>query len=459
MVILAAGKGTRMFSKKPKVLHTIAGTPLIGHVLESALTLAAQKTHIVVGYGSDQIYTYFKENRPEQNVIWSVQDKQLGTGHALQQACPNIDHDATNNQVLILYGDVPLIRPETLASLLSDADDKKVSLLTLITTKNRGLGRILRNDSDEVIAIVEEKDATDAQKKITEVNSGIMAVPASLLEPFLRRIENKNKQSEYYLTDIIELAVTDGYKINALTIDDEMEVQGINDKTQLALVERHYQMEIVDRLAEEGVTLRDPRRVDVRGELICGEDVVIDVNVLFEGSVTLGNNVIIGPNVSIKDSTIGPDTKILSGTIIENSKVGSETIIGPYARLRPGTVLKNKVKVGNFVETKKVVIGEGSKASHLAYIGDAEIGENCNIGAGTIFCNYDGANKHKTILGDNVFIGSNSTLVAPVTLLDNAFVAAGSTVTVEVPEGSLAVSRGKQRNISGWKRPTKPSGG
>jgi bifunctional UDP-N-acetylglucosamine pyrophosphorylase/glucosamine-1-phosphate N-acetyltransferase len=261
------------------------------------------------------------------------------------------------------------------------------------------------------------------------------------------------------LTDIIELAVTDGYKINALTIDDEMEVQGINDKTQLALVERHYQMEIVDRLAEEGVTLRDPRRVDVRGELICGEDVVIDVNVLFEGSVTLGNNVIIGPNVSIKDSTIGPDTKILSGTIIENSKVGSETIIGPYARLRPGTVLKNKVKVGNFVETKKVVIGEGSKASHLAYIGDAEIGENCNIGAGTIFCNYDGANKHKTILGDNVFIGSNSTLVAPVTILDNAFVAAGSTVTVEVPEGSLAVSRGKQRNISGWKRPTKPSGG
>ena len=459
VVILAAGKGTRMSSKKPKVLHTIAGMPLIGHVLDSALTLDAQRIHIVVGYGSDQIYTYFKESRPDQNVIWSLQDEQLGTAHAVQQACPNIDHGATNNQVLILYGDVPLIRPETLASLLSGANDNKVSLLTLITAKNSGLGRILRNHSEKVIAIVEEKDATEAQKKITEVNSGIMAIPSSLLEPFIRRIENKNNQTEYYLTDIIELAVTDGYKINALTINDEMEVQGINDKTQLALVERHYQMGIVNRLLEDGVTLRDPGRVDVRGELVCGEDVVIDVNALFEGSVTLGDNVTIGPNVSIKDSTIGSGTEILSGTIIENSEIGSEAIIGPYARLRPGTVLKNKVKVGNFVETKKVVIGEGSKASHLAYIGDAEIGQNCNIGAGAIFCNYDGANKHKTILGDNVFIGSNSTLVAPVTLLDNAFVAAGSTVNVEVPEGSLAVSRVKQRNISGWKRPTKRSGG
>jgi bifunctional UDP-N-acetylglucosamine pyrophosphorylase / glucosamine-1-phosphate N-acetyltransferase len=354
-----------------------------------------------------------------------------------------------------LYGDVPLITPETLTKLLDRADKSSLSLLTLLTTNNRGLGRIIRNELNSVIAIVEERDATEQQKQITEVNSGIMAVPALKLKEWLQSINKANNQSEYYLTDIVALAAKEGCRINPLAIEDEFEVQGVNDKTQLALLERHLQMTNNKKLLEQGVTLRDPARVDVRGELSCGKDVVIDVNVIFEGRVFIGDNVSIGANVIVKDSSIGDGSKILAGTNIDGAEIKKTTSIGPSARIRPGTVLNNNVKIGNFVETKNVLIGEGSKANHLAYIGDAEIGEGCNIGAGTIFCNYDGANKHKTILGNNVFIGSNTVLVAPLNIADNAFVAAGSAINCDVPNDSLALARGKQRNIAGWKRPTK----
>ena len=429
VVILAAGKGTRMLSKKSKVLHTIAGIPLLEHVLNSALSLGANKIHIVVGYGSDEIYNYFEKKLPDHEILWALQKNRLGTAHAVQQACPAIDAEASTNQVLILYGDVPLIQPDTLKNLLSRAKDNNISLLTLTTTENKGLGRIIRNKSGQVTAIIEEKDADEGQKKITEVNSGIMVLPAARLESWLGRIENTNKQLEYYLTDLIKIAVADGYEVTAVNTQDKLEVKGVN--------------------------LREPARVDVRGDLTCGQDVEIDVNTVFEGVVKLADNVIIGTNVSIKDSTIGEGSKILSGTIIEGADVGSKANIGPHARIRPGTVINNNVKVGNFVEIKKSVLGEGSKANHLAYIGDAEIGDNCNIGAGTIFCNYDGANKHTTVLGNDVFIGSNSVLVAPVQLSDNAFVAAGSAINANVPKNNLAVGRGKQRNISGWKRPIK----
>mgnify|MGYP001368222754 CR=1 FL=1 len=330
-----------------------------------------------------------------------------------------------------------------------------LSLITLTTANNDGLGRVIRDESNQVSAVVEQKDASSEQQKITEVNSGIMALPAKRLPGWLARLDNANKQAEYYLTDIIALAVQDGCKINALNIGDENEVQGVNDKTQLARLERHLQMINISKLLEQGVTLRDPERVDVRGELTCGQDVEIDVNVIFEGSVKIGNNVSIGANVIIKDSTIGDGSEILANSNIDGSEIGLNAAIGPFARIRPGTVLHNQVKIGNFVETKNAIIGEGSKANHLAYIGDAEIGENCNIGAGTIFCNYDGANKNKSILGNNVFIGSNSVLIAPVNLADNAFVAAGSAINNDVPSDNLAVARSKQRTIAGWKRPTK----
>ena len=458
VIILAAGKGTRMFSNKPKVLHTIAGKPMLEHVLDSALALGPSKVHVVIGYGSDEIYSFFEKTQSGQEVFWALQEEQLGTAHAVQQASSAIDADAEDNQVLILYGDVPLIQPDTLRKLLSGANDKNISLITLTTNNNKGLGRILRNESGQVTGIIEERDADKAQREITEVNSGIMAIPAVRLKSWLDRVKNTNKQSEYYLTDLVGLAVADGYEVNTVTTADILEVQGVNDKAQLALMERHYQMRNNKKLLEQGVTMCDPGRVDVRGTLNCGKDVTIDVNVIFEGAVNLGDNVTIAPNVIIKNSTIAEGSNILAGSIIEDSKIGRETNIGPYARVRPGTIIKNKAKVGNFVEIKKSTLGEGTKANHLAYIGDAEIGDNCNIGAGTIFCNYDGANKHKTILGDNVFIGSNSVLVAPIKLSDNAFVAAGSTVNVDVPEEHLAVGRAKQRNVSGWKRPVKKTG-
>lgn len=455
VVILAAGKGTRMNSALPKVMHTIGGKPMLGHVVNTASRLAPKSIHIVIGFGADLVQSAFSDHPSGDAIQWAVQAEQLGTGHAVEQTLPNIELSAPNNPILVLFGDVPLIRERTLEKVLDACTDDSVSLLTVNTNQPEGLGRIIRNDKGEVIAIIEERDATAEQKQITEVNSGIMAIPAIRLQKWLGELQDNNDQQEFYLTDIVALAVKDSCKVTATSIADEMEVMGVNDKSQLAQLERHFQMTTAEQLLNEGVTIRDPARLDIRGDVSCGKDTEIDCNVILEGTVSIGSNVSIGANVIIKDSTIADGVKVLPGTLIEESTVGKNASVGPMARIRPGTELGEETKIGNFVETKNAKVGNGSKASHLAYLGDVELGENCNIGAGTIVCNYDGVNKHKTKLGDNVFVGSNSVLVAPVELEDNAFVAAGSAVNTTVPKDSLAVGRAKQRNISGWKRPKK----
>lgn len=455
VVILAAGKGTRMNSSSPKVLHEIGGRPMLSHVIRSALELEPDKIHIVVGYGADQVATKIEDEFSDVPVNWVTQSQQLGTGHALQQALPDINTDSDENPVLVLFGDVPLIRKETLSAMLLEPQADVLSLLTFEASPPTGFGRIKRDSDGAVTAIIEERDASAAQKLISEVNSGIMAIPAQALPSWLQSLGNNNDQGEYYLTDIIALAHSEGVTIRAFMAQDEMEVMGVNNKVQLALLERHLQKTLAKELMEAGVTLRDPARIDVRGTLRCGQDVVVDVNTVFEGKVTLGDGVSIGPNCVIKNASIAAGTVILAGTNIEDAEIGPQASIGPLARLRPGTELGANTKIGNFVETKNVIMGEGSKANHLAYLGDVELGSGCNIGAGTIVCNYDGVSKHKTKLGDNVFIGSNSVLIAPVKLADNAFVAAGSAVTSDVPADSLAVARGKQRVIARWKRPRK----
>lgn len=453
IVILAAGKGTRMNSNLPKVLHRIGGDSMLGHVLSAASQLQAAKTHIVVGYGADEIRENFADRADLQ---WAMQEQQLGTGHAVMQAMPGVDVSDSDKKIQVLYGDVPLINFDTLSKLVQQSETNTLSILTLVTDRPTGLGRIVRDDGGKILAIVEEKDASEEQKQIKEINTGIMVISAPKLNFWLDALCNDNAQGEYYLTDVVAMAAADAdCALAAMVINDENEVQGVNDKAQLATLERHYQMNKADQLLEAGVLLRDPSRIDIRGELTTGSDVEIDINALFEGKVTLGNGVKVGANVCIKDSTIADNAHILPGSIIEGADIGERASVGPYARIRPGTVLKQDTKIGNFVETKNAIIGKGSKASHLAYIGDAELGENVNIGAGTIFCNYDGVSKHKTLIGNNVFIGSNSVLVAPVKLADNAFVAAGSSVNSDVPADTLAVGRAKQRNISGWKRPTK----
>lgn len=453
IVILAAGKGTRMNSNLPKVLHRIGGDSMLGHVLSAASQLQAAKTHIVVGYGADEIRENFADRADLQ---WAMQEQQLGTGHAVMQAMPGVDVSDSDKKILVLYGDVPLINFDTLSKLVQQSETNTLSILTLVTDRPTGLGRIVRDDGGKILAIVEEKDASEEQKQIKEINTGIMVISAPKLNFWLDALCNDNAQGEYYLTDVVAMAAADAdCALAAMVVNDENEVQGVNDKAQLAMLERHYQMNKADQLLEAGVLLRDLSRIDIRGELTTGSDVEIDINALFEGKVTLGNGVKVGANVCIKDSTIADNAHILPGSIIEGADIGERASVGPYARIRPGTVLKQDTKIGNFVETKNAIIGKGSKASHLAYIGDAELGENVNIGAGTIFCNYDGVSKHKTLIGNNVFIGSNSVLVAPVKLADNAFVAAGSSVNSDVPADTLAVGRAKQRNISGWKRPTK----
>lgn len=453
IVILAAGKGTRMNSTLPKVLHKIGGASMLEHVVNATGGLAASNTHIVVGYGAEQIRAEFAGNEVLQ---WAVQEQQLGTGHAVMQAMPGIESADEEKLVLVLYGDVPLTNPDTLQSLIDKSDKNTLSILTLVTDNPTGLGRMLRDDAGQITAIVEEKDASDEQRQIKEINTGIMAIPASKLRVWLDSLGNDNAQGEYYLTDVVAMAAADKEcAVTAMVISDANEVQGVNDKAQLASLERHFQMNNADKLLKAGVLLRDPARIDVRGEIETGSDIEIDINAIFEGKVSLGNGVKVGANVVIKDSSIADNVTILPGTNIDGATIGSGAIVGPYARIRPGTVLKENTKIGNFVETKNAVIGKGSKANHLAYIGDAEIGENVNIGAGTIFCNYDGVNKHRTIVGNNVFVGSNSVLVAPVKLADDSFVAAGSSVNSDVPANNLAVARSKQRNIPGWKRPSK----
>ena len=455
VVLLAAGKGTRMNSSTPKVLHSIGGKPMLSHAIDAVTELESIMIHVVVGYGGELIEQYCEENIVDVPLNFVTQTEQLGTGHAVLQAVPSLTTIDDSSIVLILYGDVPLIQPDTLENLLNKAKPNAIALLTAFTEDPAGLGRILRDDTGEVLAIVEEKDATDQQRMIKEFNTGIMALPAGKLSSWLEKLENDNSQGEYYLTDIVEMAVADGCTVNTLVLPDEIEAQGVNDKMQLALLERYYQNRIAGYLLNSGVTLRDPNRLDVRGEIAFGSDVEIDVNVVLEGAVRLGNRVKIGPNVVIKDSVIGDDVTILAGSNIDGVEMDSGCTVGPLARLRPGTKLGKDVKIGNFVETKNAIFKAGSKANHLAYVGDAEIGNKVNIGAGTIFCNYDGINKQKVKLGDNVFVGSNSVLIAPVSLADNSFVAAGSVINVTVEEDQLAISRAKQRNIDGWKRPTK----
>lgn len=447
IVILAAGQGTRMRSALPKVLHPIAGNSMLGHVIHSARQLDPQRIHVVIGHGAEAV----RERLAADDLNFVLQDQQLGTGHAVAQAVPFIESDT----VLILYGDVPLIEVETLQRLLKQAAPQQLGLLTVELDDPTGYGRIVRDAAGKVTAIVEQKDANAVERAITEGNTGILAVPSQRLGDWLGRLSNNNAQGEYYLTDVIAMAVSDGLVVATEQPHDAMEVQGANDRKQLAELERHYQLRAARRLMAQGVTLRDPTRFDVRGEVTVGRDILIDINVILEGKVVIEDDVVIGPNCVIKDSTLRKGVVIKANSHIEGAILGEGSDAGPFARLRPGTVLEARAHVGNFVELKNAHLGEGAKAGHLTYLGDAEIGARTNIGAGTITCNYDGANKWKTVLGEDVFIGSNNSLVAPVDISSGATTAAGSTITQNVDNAQLAVGRARQKNIDGWKRPEK----
>lgn len=447
IVILAAGQGTRMRSALPKVLHPVAGNSMLGHVIHSARQLDPQGIHVVIGHGAEQV----RERLAADDLNFVLQDQQLGTGHAVAQALPNLTADT----VLILYGDVPLIEVATLQRLLTKVTPDQLSLLTVNLPDPTGYGRIVRDSQGSVQAIVEHKDATEAQRAICEGNTGILAVPAARLAQWLNSLSNHNAQGEYYLTDVIAMAVADGLVVATETAQDPMEVQGANDRKQLAELERHYQWREARRVMAAGVTLRDPARFDVRGEVTVGRDVLIDVNVVLEGRVIIEDDVVIGANCTIKDSTLRKGAVVKANSHLDGAVMGEGSDAGPFARLRPGTVLGAGAHVGNFVELKNAVLGEGAKAGHLSYLGDADIGARTNIGAGTITCNYDGVNKWRTTMGNDVFIGSNNSLVAPVDISAGATTAAGSTITQDVPENQLAVARARQRNIEGWARPVK----
>ena len=448
IVILAAGKGTRMGSALPKVLHKLAGLPLLGHVINAAKTVSDAKQIIVTGHGAELVEETFVASGSH----FVQQTEQLGTAHAVNMAVP---HLRDNSKVLILYGDVPLIKPATIEKMLTAVKGKTIGLLTIHMENPMGYGRIVRDQAGMIESIAEQKDASEEQLLINEINTGVMALGAKELKAWLPQIDNKNAQGEYYLTDLIAIAAANGYLIDSIQPTSATEVEGVNNRIQLSRLERAHQLELAEALMLSGTTLADPSRFDLRGELSAGQDNFIDVNCLFEGRVTIGSNVSIGPNCQIIDSTISDGVEIRANTVIEHAVIGKQAIIGPFARIRPGTELGNNTKVGNFVETKKAIVGDGSKINHLSYVGDAKLGCGVNVGAGTITCNYDGVNKHKTKIGDGAFIGSNSTLIAPVTIGENGFVAAGSTLTQDVSADALAVSRTKQRNIPGWQRPTK----
>ncbi len=437
-----------MKSALPKVLHAVAGRPMLHHVIGTAKQLGAETIHTVIGHGADQV----RAVTPEASVNWVVQEEQLGTGHAVAQALPDLPDEA---RVLVLYGDVPLTQVTTLQRMVAELDEQTLGLLTVTMDDPSGYGRIVRDGAGRVTSIVEQKDASADQQAIREVNTGILAVSAKHLKAWLPALSNANAQGEYYLTDIIAMAVEQGMTVQVAQPGDAYEVQGVNNRLQLAELERWYQRREADRLMTEGATLADPARIDVRGELTIGNDLLIDVNVVFEGKVELGSNVSIGPGCVIKDATIADGAEIKANSVIEGAVIGANAQIGPFARLRPGTELAANTKVGNFVETKKAVVGEGSKINHLSYVGDASLGRNVNVGAGTITCNYDGVNKFKTEIGDGVFVGSNTSLVAPVHIAADATIGAGSTITRDVADGELAVARGRQRNVSGWERPKK----
>ena len=448
ILILAAGKGTRMRSDLPKVLHPVGGKALVQHVADTARKVGGEQLLIIVGHGAEKV----EEKMAAPDVKFVLQAQQLGTGHAVQQALPHLRNDAT---VLILYGDVPLTKAETLQKLIAKVSDSQMGLLTVNMQNPTGYGRIVRDANGKVIAIVEHKDASDEQKKINEINTGIIAVKAKHLQKWLPQLSNNNAQGEYYLTDIIAMAKADGISIQVEQPDAVEEVEGINNRQQQAALERFYQQQKANELMVAGVSLLDPSRIDIRGNLTAGRDVVIDVNCVFEGDVVLGDGVVIEPNCVIINSKIGNQTHIKAFSHIEDSTLANGCDIGPYARLRPGTDLADDVKIGNFVETKKAVIAKGSKVNHLSYIGDAKIGSKVNVGAGTITCNYDGVNKFKTEIGDNAFIGSNSALVAPVKIGAGSTVGAGSVITKNTDDNDLAIARSQQRNIKGWERPTK----
>lgn len=447
VIILAAGAGTRMRSSKPKVLHELAGIPMVEHVYNTSMTLGAKQVQVVYGHGGELL----KQQCPHFNVEWALQNEQLGTAHAVQQASPNVSDD---DIALILYGDVPLLNSETLGDLVKKVSANNIALLTVNLADPSGYGRIVR-ENKKVVSIVEHKDASDEIKTIQEVNTGILAVRAAYLNECLNKIDNNNVQGEYYLTDIIALAVSDGNEIFTTQAINSYEVEGVNDRKQLARLERIYQRGIADKLLIDGIGLADPERIDVRGELKVGNDSFIDINCVFEGEVNLGDGVSIGAGCVIKNSTIGCDCIIKSYSVIEDAIIDKNTEVGPFARIRPGTHLKENSRVGNFVEIKNTQLGENSKASHLSYLGDSEIGKNVNIGAGTITCNYDGANKFKTIIKDGAFIGSDTQLVAPVTIGENATIGAGSTITKDTEDDVLTLSRAPQKSIKGWERPKK----
>ena len=447
IVILAAGQGKRMHSNLPKVLHPLAGKALVSHVIDTARSLSPQTLCLVYGHGGDTVRTTLDS----PDLSWALQEPQLGTGHAVQQALPHLN---TAGTTLILYGDVPLIQAETLKRLVHAAQDA-LAVLTLELPDATGYGRMVRNAAGQVVRIVEQKDASTEERNIREINTGIMAMPTARLGEWLGRLSNDNVQKEYYLTDIVGMAVEQGLPIRTANPKHDWEVLGINSKVQLAELERIVQRNTAEQLMEQGVRLADPARLDVRGELLCGRDVFIDVNCVFEGKVELAEAVEVGPNCVLKNARIGAGARLAAFTHIEDAVVGADGMIGPFARLRPGTELAENVHIGNFVEIKKSRIAAHSKANHLAYIGDAIIGSRVNVGAGTITCNYDGANKFQTVIEDDAFIGSDSQLVAPVTVGRGATLGAGTTLTKDAPPDMLTISRAKQVSISGWKRPAK----
>jgi bifunctional UDP-N-acetylglucosamine pyrophosphorylase/glucosamine-1-phosphate N-acetyltransferase len=448
VVVLAAGKGTRMRSQLPKVLHPIGGRPMLSHVLDTARLLNSSSLQVVYGHGGDLV----REQLADSKIQWVHQAEQRGTGHAVAQAMSAIGH----GKVLILFGDVPLLRIETLRDLLQTASASPLGILTAQLENPDGYGRILRAPSTKAVtAIVEHKDASEEQRRVAEINTGVMVADADALRRWIDELNNDNTQGEYYLTDIVASAGAQGVEIATTTATSEAEIVGVNDRSQLAYLERIYQARVAQELMNSGATLMDPARVDVRGTLTVDEDVTIDVNSVFEGVVHLGSGVHVGPNAFIRDACIGAKTEVLANCVIEEATTGTGCRIGPFARLRPGAELADHVHVGNFVEIKKSKIGTGSKINHLTYVGDADVGKAVNIGAGTITCNYDGANKHRTVIGDGAFIGSGVELVAPVTIGADATIGAGSTIGRDAPAGALTVERSRQKSITTWKRPVK----